>query len=516
MPHRSPTPLLAKIAATAALILLVETLIDGAAAFLWTAALGWIVALVTTRPVVRRSRAACVALAAAALFVVGLFDDPSPLGVLLFLIAIVLAALLPRRRFDSAIAWGLRLAWTGLSALLLPLRDIGLAAQARARHARPGVRASAVAAMLVLPVAGGALFLMLFASANPLIESAFAGMVLPDIGVVLWRGLIAIVVLLPVWATLRPDPRSTGWDGTLPAAALPQTGVATLILSLATFNTIFAVQNALDLAFLWSGAALPAGVTMADYAHRGAYALIVTALLAGLFVLVTLRPGSPGAASPAVRRLVTLWIVQNVLLVASSALRTLDYVDAYSMTVLRLSALIWMALVATGLVLILWRLLGARSAAWLVNANALAAAVVLTGCTLVDLRATAAAWNVDAAIRRHTPPADLDLCYLAYLGTSAILPLARLEQATRAPAARDAIASLRWERQQALMWQQGGARDWTWRGARRLARVQAMMGATPPRLRPSPNGRVCGEIAPPPQPAPAPLTPAPLTRAPQR
>ncbi len=112
----------------------------------------------------------------------------------------------------------------------------------------------------------------------------------------------------------------------------------------------------------------------------------------------------------------TLWIVQNVLLVASSALRTLDYVDAYSMTVLRLSALIWMALVATGLMLILWRLLAGRSSAWLVNANALAAAIVLTGCTLVDLRATAAAWNVDMAIRRHTPLADLDLCYLDTLG----------------------------------------------------------------------------------------------------
>ena len=511
MPHRLST-LSAKIAATAAVICLVEALVLDAAAFLWTAALGWIVALIATRPALRRSRAALVALAAATLFVAALFDDPSELAVLLFLVAIVLAALLPRRRFDTAIAWGLRLAWTGLTALLLPIRDVALTARARTRRARPGIRPGAVAAMLALPIAGGALFLTLFAQANPLIESAFAGVVLPDIGVVLFRGVIAIVVLLPVWATLRPDPRGTGWDGALPAVALPQVGSATLILSLATFNTIFAIQNALDLAFLWSGAPLPAGVTMADYAHRGAYALIVTALLAGLFVLVTLRPGSPGAASPAVRRLVTLWILQNVLLVASSALRTLDYVDAYSMTVLRLSALIWMALVATGLILILWRLLGERSATWLVNANALAAAVVLTGCTLVDLRATAAAWNVDTAIRRHTPLADLDLCYLDTLGPSAILPLARLEQATHDPAARDAIAALRWQAQQTLMWQDGPY-GWSWRGARRLARVQAMMGATPPRLRPAPNGRRCGIIAPPPEPAPA---PAPLTKAPQR
>ena len=119
MPHRLST-LSAKIAATAAVICLVEGLVLDAAAFLWTAAFAWIVALAATRPAVRRSRTALVALAAAALFVVALIDDPSALAVLLVLVAIVLAALLPRRRFDTAIAWGLRLAWAGLTALLLP------------------------------------------------------------------------------------------------------------------------------------------------------------------------------------------------------------------------------------------------------------------------------------------------------------------------------------------------------------------------------------------------------------
>ena len=84
---------------------------------------------------------------------------------------------------------------------------------------------------------------------------------------------------------------------------------------------------------------------------------------------------------------------------------------------------------------------------------------------------------------------------------------------TRDPAARDAITSIRWQAQQTLTAQQNSSRGWTWRGARRLASVEAMMGATPPRLRPAPNGRRCGIIAPPPEPAPA---PAPLTKAPQR
>src|SRR3546814_4862687 len=119
----------------------------------------------------------------------------------------------------------------------------------------------------------------------------------------------------------------------------------------------------------WSGAALQGHVTLAEYAHRGAYTLIATELLAGLFVLVVLRPGEAATRSPRVRGLVVLWIAQNVLLVASSILRTGDYIAAYGLTELRIEALAWMGLVAIGLVLICWRLIRARSPRWLINAK---------------------------------------------------------------------------------------------------------------------------------------------------
>ena len=45
-------------------------------------------------------------------------------------------------------------------------------------------------------IAGGALFLALFASANPLIESAFAGMILPDATTVIWRGFSRLADLV--------------------------------------------------------------------------------------------------------------------------------------------------------------------------------------------------------------------------------------------------------------------------------------------------------------------------------
>ena len=76
-------------------------------------------------------------------------------------------------------------------------------------------------------------------------------------------------------------------------------GKAAILRSLIVFNLMFAVQTMLDAAYLWGGVALPDGMSYASYAHRGAYPLIVTALLAAGFVLVAMRPGSATSADRA-------------------------------------------------------------------------------------------------------------------------------------------------------------------------------------------------------------------------
>src|SRR4029450_12672491 len=92
------------------------------------------------------------------------------------------------------------------------------------------------------------------------------------------------------------------------------------------------------------------------YAHRGAYPLVVTALLAAAFVLVAMRPGGPAEKSRVIRPLVYLWVGQNVLLVASSILRLDLYVDIYMLPYWPIAAFIWMGLVALGLILIMARI----------------------------------------------------------------------------------------------------------------------------------------------------------------
>jgi len=289
---------------------------------------------------------------------------------------------------------------------------------------------------------------------------------------------------------------------------LPGVSLASITLSLSAFNLIFAVQNGLDLAFLWSGAPLPAGMTLAEYAHRGAYPLIATALLAGLFVLVTLRPGSATAASRPIRLLVTLWIAQNLLLVASTMLRTFDYIEAYSLTRLRIAALIWMGLVAIGLALICYRLLRGRSGAWLINANLLAALVTLGACCAIDLGRMAAAWNVRHARETGGAGAALDLCYLHQLGPSALLPLIELERRPLPAELRQRVVWVRSRSLARLSEDQADWHGWTLRNQRRLAAANAAIQA-----RRLPTDRTDDHAC---DGRPVPPPPKPLTAQPER
>lgn len=475
------------------------------------AALAWMAAVLAVIPAVWRDPQARVASAGAALLAAGMLDRPGVPAWALFWTALTLAVLLPRSaRFDDVLRWFQRLAFHTILAQFGPLLD-GLRLGRLWRKGRRG-RVLPVIAALVLPVAGGALFLALFSVANPVIADLIARLRLPEFD--LWRVMFWGFAAVMVWATLRPRLMRHPIRVSIARPVRPPPGVSVLsvTLSLALFNALFALQNGLDIAFLWSGARLPQGVTFAEYAHRGAYVLMATAILAGLFVLAALRPGTATAASRPIRGLVTLWVAQNVFLVASSILRTWDYVEAYSLTNLRIAALLWMGLVAVGLVLICWRLLRGHSAAWLVNSNAIAALFVLLPASQVDFSAITAAWNVRHAREVGGPGVALDLGYMRSLGPAALIPLVELEHRPLAPEFADRVAYVRGELTSDLVIRQGQWRSWSFRGQRRLARAEALLGPSP-RIPLAGDRDYSAHLQSASQPAPQ---PAPLTSPPTR
>jgi len=283
----------------------------------------------------------------------------------------------------------------------------------------------------IVPVTLGSLFLLLFTGANPLIEQWMA-LLEPNrlaAHIDLARCFFWLLILLLAWpfiflrirqrsALRQRKPTAASDSGSSLSPAL--LGKAAVLRSLIVFNALFAMQTILDGLYLWGGVALPDGMSYASYAHRGAYPLIVTALLAAGFVIVALRPGSATERSPLIRALVYLWIAQNVWLVISSILRLDLYVAVYSLTYWRVAAFVWMVLVAIGLVLILTRIVRGYSNRWLVGANLVSLALVLYGCSLANFASIIARYNVRQSFELTGQEAKLDVRYLFGLGDQAI------------------------------------------------------------------------------------------------
>jgi Domain of unknown function (DUF4173) len=418
-----------------------------------------------------------MAFAMAAAFAGALAYDPSFLGVMLFLTTLGIAIMLPWiKGAGDGWYWAKRLVFHSVTTPFNPLFDLSRFAKAKRRNTSR-ISVGRIIPVLVLPTIGTILFLSLFAMANPVISDFLAQIEIGNFdGIDIVRIIFWGSMFVGVWSTLRPWKMRAQFSQLADSEPTRIAGVsvASVTLSLIMFNLVFGLQNGLDLIYLWGDAKLPEQFTLAEYAHRGAYPLVATALLAGLFIIITTHPKSELASNKAIRWLVILWIAQNLLLLSSTVERTLLYIDGYSLTRLRIAALIWMGLVGVGLVLVTWRMLRGNSLAWLVNGNVLAGFAVLATCSFVDLGSIAAHWNITHARDVEGDGARLDLCYLNNLNGSALLALGRLDQRTDLyPGFKQRVTLVRQTVQERIELNQKDSRNWRWRDAQRLAEIQS-------------------------------------------
>ena len=232
----------------------------------------------------RRTLAAAIALLAAALLP-GL-EKASALSLLFAVLGTAVFVLLVNGRFRGSAAR--RIAALANLVVFGPFRLVPDLIRLRKAAARQTARLAGRMSWSVwlLPAGLGAIFVALFASANPLIENwlsdldieaALEVIDMPRIG--FWLLMVSIA-----WPFIRVRVRriaglAASKGKTLPGAAAPVQakavpdqifGPAAILRSLIVFNALFAVQTALDLTYLWGGADLPDGMTHAQYAQRGA------------------------------------------------------------------------------------------------------------------------------------------------------------------------------------------------------------------------------------------------------
>lgn len=337
------------------------------------------------------------------------------------------------------------------------------------RSATPSLvagRAGFILRAWAMPLGVGAVFTALIIAANPVLEGwlkALTNLTNPPVTLVarmMFWGLMAAVI----WPFLRLAQQRAGLAKPS-RMAIPQQQIklgvnpASVANALALFNLIFALQTAMDLTYLWGGADLPDGLNYAQYAHRGAYPLVATALLAGAFALIS-RPYTEGR--PLLRWLLALWLGQNILLVVSSLYRLDLYVESYGLTYLRIAAAIWMGLVAVGLILTAWQLWRGNSNLWLLQRNAVMLVMVLYACCFVNFAAVIAQSHLARFVG-----SEIDAAYICGLGPNAAAEITEYTAQTGTQLCRDGAMPGP---------QIDGWRDWgfrSWRVQRNLAAVKA-------------------------------------------
>ena len=313
-----------------------------------------------------------------------------------------------------------------------------------------------------VPLALGGVFVILLLQANPIAEGwtlAIADMpvALPSEGrLAFWALLILLIWPVLKLTILRERLRAAPAPAHMGPKREGLINPASVTRALVLFNALFAIQTVLDAVYLYGGAGLPSGLTYAEYAHRGAYPLLITALLAGGFALLTRRWV---ADNKFLRGLLMLWVLQNVALVISSLVRLELYVEVYGLTHLRLAAAIWMALVAAGLILILGQIWKTRDSGWLLARAALLASLVLYLCSLYSFDAAVARYNLNN-------PVPLDRAHLCALGDAARPVIAAAEQGQKRQ-----ICPGNHRIDVPQDWREWGFRNW--RARRSLAAVQA-------------------------------------------
>lgn len=278
---------------------------------------------------------------------------------------------------------------------------------------------------ILIPVALVAVFVTIFAFANPLVARwvGFVGraVVVPDpMRVGLWMTLALGAVLL-----LRPGlRRSTAAEIAERESTATEASLAIGRNALVALNVLFLLFNALDATYLWAGAP-PPGVSEQAYAHQGA-AWLTVGLLVLTAVVGTLFRGALAHDPRArlARVLAYAWLGQGVVLALGTFRRIAIHVSTSGLSNVRILGIAGTVLVAFSLVLIGTKLLRRFTFAWLLRRQLDALVVGLLAFSVLPTHLVSAHVNVSRILmHRYQPLVNVTEEAAEAESAAALLPL---------------------------------------------------------------------------------------------
>ncbi len=195
------------------------------------------------------------------------------------------------------------------------------------------------------------------------------------------------------------------------------TGVTLFVL----LNLLLFSVNGIDIYYLYIIQHLPDDLTLSQYLHDGANALIFSIVLAIAIILFYFRGRLNFLENNKILKGLTyLWIAQNVFLIVTTAKRNFFYVSDFGLTHKRIGVYIFLALCIIGLLTAFIKVLKVKSSWFLFRKNTWIWYLTLVLATIINWDALIARHNLNLAEKKNIAADYFYLGDLSYTSLSTL------------------------------------------------------------------------------------------------
>jgi len=193
------------------------------------------------------------------------------------------------------------------------------------------------------------------------------------------------------------------------------------IIMFLLLNGLLLLVNLLDANFIFIDHQLPKGMSYAEFVHQGTGTVIASIVVAISIILFYFRGALNFAKhNKSIKLLAYIWILQNVLMLISTAFRNELYIAAYGLTYKRIGVYVYLLLSAIGLITTLIKILQVKSNHFLFRVNGwLFYGVLIIACFFQ--------WDILITQYNINVPAQIEKTYLVKLSDKTLPQLMALE-----------------------------------------------------------------------------------------